>query len=182
MALFYDFLPVLLFFVAYKVWGIYVATGVMLAVSVAQIAFTWLRTRQVRKLHLITTVLVLVFGGLTLLIHDEIFVKWKPTVVEWLFAAAFLGSQWLGDKPLLRRALEDQIELPAPVWTRLNLAWAGFFALLGAANLYVVYQYSTEIWVNFKVFGLLGATLVFALAQGVYLARHLPDEDDGGRA
>lgn len=177
MALLYDFLPVILFFAAYQLWGIYVATAVMLAVSVAQIALTWLKTRQIRRLHLFTTVLVLLFGGLTLVVHDEIFVKWKPTVVEWLFAAAFLGSRLFTGRSLLKLALGEQLGLPEGVWLRLDLAWAAFFLLLGAANLYVVYNFSTDVWVNFKLFGILGATLLFALGQGVYLARHLPDAD-----
>ncbi|HET9679952.1 MAG TPA: septation protein A [Gammaproteobacteria bacterium] len=176
MALFFDFLPIILFFIAYKLWGIYAATAIMLVVSVLQMAVTWLIKKEVRRLHIIATVLVLVFGGLTLIVHDPIFVKWKPTIVEWLFAATFLGSHWFAKKPLIRLALEEQITLPDQVWRRLNLAWVAFFAIVGAANLWVVYNFSTDTWVNFKLFGMLGATLIFALGQGIYLSRHLQEE------
>lgn len=177
MALLFDFLPIILFFIAYKLWGIYVATAIMLVVSVLQIAVTWLIKREVRRLHLIATVLVLVFGGLTLLVHEPIFVKWKPTVVEWLFAAAFLGSHRFAKKPLIRLALDEQISLPDAVWRRLNLAWVAFFVIVGAANLWVVYNFSTDTWVNFKLYGMLGATLIFTIGQSIYLARHISPEE-----
>jgi intracellular septation protein len=179
MKLLFDFLPILLFFIAYKLADIYVATGVLIVATLAQVGWIWLRQRQVEKMPLFTAALVLALGGATLILHDPVFVKWKPTVVNWLFAAVFLGSRFIGRKTLLERMVGGQLELPAPVWVKLTLAWAGFFLVMGAANLYVAFTFSENTWVNFKLFGLLGLTLVFVLAQAFYMSRHLKtDETD----
>jgi intracellular septation protein len=211
-----DFFPVLLFFVAYKVSGIYVATAAAIAASLAQVGWSLLRRGRVETMHLITMVLLLVFGGMTIALHDPIFVMWKPTLVNWLFAAAFLGSVWVSDKPLIERMMGQAIDLPAPIWSRLNLLWVLFFVCSGLANLYVVYVYSgfyeahqtliaasgqtavdlaqcaerftgvlldqcrdtqarEETWVNFKLFGMMGLTILFVVAQAFYLARHVKD-------
>jgi len=173
MKMFSDFLPVLLFFAAYKLYDIYVATAVLMVASLVQTLAHRLRTGAFERSHLITLALVVVFGGATLLLHDESFIKWKPTVINWLFAAAFVGSQFIGNKPLIERLLGGQLELPSMVWARLNVAWAIFFAAMGALNLYVVYHFDTDTWVNFKMFGLFGLTLLFIVAQGFYLSRHM---------
>ncbi len=179
MKLLFDFLPILLFFIAYKLADIYVATGVLIVATLAQVGWIWLRQHQVEKMPLFTAALVLALGGATLILHDPVFVKWKPTVVNWLFAAVFLGSRFIGRKTLLERMVGGQLELPAPVWVKLTLAWAGFFLVMGAANLYVAFTFSENTWVNFKLFGLLGLTLVFVLAQAFYMSRHLKtDETD----
>lgn len=177
MKLLFDFLPILLFFIAYKLADIYVATGVLIVVTLAQVGWIWLRRRQVEKLPLITAGLVLVLGGATLALHDPVFVKWKPTVVNWLFAAAFLASCFIGRKTLLERMLGGQLELPAPVWVKLAFAWAIFFSVMGLANLYVAYTFDENTWVNFKLFGMLGLTLVFVLAQAAYMSRHIKADD-----
>lgn len=177
MKLLFDFLPVLLFFIAYKLSDLYLATGVLIAATLAQVGWLWLRERRVEKMPLFTAALVLALGGATLILHDPVFVKWKPTVVNWLFALAFLGSLVIGKKPLLARIMGAQLELPAPVWVKLTLAWAIFFVLLGAANLYVAFSFDENTWVNFKLFGLLGLTIVFILAQAVYMGRHLKTDD-----
>ncbi|RMD80087.1 MAG: septation protein A [Gammaproteobacteria bacterium] len=173
MKLLADFFPILLFFVAYKAWDIYAATAVAIAASAAQVGWSWSRRGRVEPMHLVTLGLIVVLGGATLLLRDETFIKWKPTVVNWLFAAVFLGSQLLGRRPLVQRMMARSISLPDPVWARLNLSWVGFFLLLGAANLYVAYRYDTDTWVNFKLFGMLGLTLLFVLAQALYLGRHV---------
>ncbi len=173
MKLLFDFLPVLLFFVAYKAYDIYVATAVLIVASLAQVGGLWLRHRQVERMPLITALLVLVLGGATLLFHDETFVKWKPTVVNWLFGAAFLGSQFIGGKTIVERLLGGSIELPAEIWSRLNTLWVTFFAALGAANLYVAFNFDTDTWVDFKLFGMLGLTLAFVVVQSFYLARYI---------
>lgn len=171
-----DFLPILLFFIAYRRYDIYVATTVLIAASVAQITWIWLRHRQIENMPLITTALVIVFGGATLFFQDETFVKWKPTVANWLFGLVFFVSQWIGKKTLIERLLDSTITLPKAVWLRLNLAWVTFFAAMGSANLFVVYRFDTNTWVNFKLFGILGLTLAFVVAQAFYLAHHLkPD-------
>ncbi len=170
--LLFDFFPVLLFFAAFKVWGLMVATAVLIVATLAQTAWSWFRTRTVNRTHLLTAGLVLVFGGLTLWLDDEVFIKWKPTVVYWLFAIAFVGSQWVGEKPIIRRIMESGIQLPNPIWLRLNVAWAVFFVGLGFLNLWVAFNFSTDLWVNFKLFGLLGLTVGFAVLQGFYIASH----------
>lgn len=177
MKLFLDFLPVLAFFVVYKLADIYAATAAAIVASIGVVAWTWWREHRVEKMALVTAGLVVVLGGATLLLHDDTFILWKPTAVNWLFAAAFLGSQYLGGgKPLVRRALGAQIELPDAVWRRLNLAWVGFFAASGALNLVVAFNFDRDTWVDFKLFGLLGLTLAFVFAQGWWLARHLPHD------
>ena len=176
MKFLYDFFPIVLFFIAYKLYGMYVATAVIIVASLLQVGFSWFRHRKVEKMHLITLVIVLVFGGLTLILQDPVFIKWKPTVVNWLFATAFLGSQFIGAKTLVERMMSTQIDLPPPVWRRLNLTWIVFFVVSGAANIYVAYNFSEDTWVNFKLFGVLGLTIAFIIVQAFYISRHLPDE------
>ena len=137
-----DFFPVLLFFIAYKVWGIYVATGVAIAAAAAQVGWDWWRHHRIENMHLITLGLLVVFGGMTIALKDPIFVMWKPTLVNWLFAGAFLLSTPLTGKPLIERMMSHAIEVPPAIWARLNLIWVLFFIVSGLANLYVVYFYS----------------------------------------
>ncbi|RMD69745.1 MAG: septation protein A [Gammaproteobacteria bacterium] len=175
MKLLADFFPILLFFVTFKVYGIYAATAAAMAASLAQVSLFWLRHRRFETMHLITFGLIAVLGGATLLFQDETFIKWKPTAVNWAFALAFLGSSVIGRRTVTERIMGTHIALPARVWRRLNLSWVCFFTLLGAANLYVAYRFDTETWVNFKLFGILGLTLLFVLGQGLYLGRHLKE-------
>lgn len=177
MKLLFDFLPILLFFIAYKMADIYVATGVLIVATLAQTGWIWLRQRRIEKLPLFTAGLVLVLGGATLLLQDPMFVKWKPTVVNWLFAVAFLGSRFIGQKTLLERMMGEQLELPAPVWVKLTFAWVIFFFAMGVVNLYVAFTFDENTWVNFKLFGMLGLTLVFVLAQAAYMSRYLKLDD-----
>mgnify|MGYP003624351284 FL=1 len=187
MKLFFDFLPIALFFIAYKFgggiyhWGgqeydlkgIYVATAVMIIASILQVTISWLFTRKVEKSHLITLVLVLVLGGATLWLQNPDFIKWKPTAVNWLFALAFIGSQVFTDKSLLERMMAEHIQLPNAIWFKLNVAWVLFFIGSGLANLYVAFNFDEATWVNFKLFGLLGLTIVFIIGQSVYLSKHV---------
>lgn len=166
-----DLLPVIAFFVAYKVWDIYVATGVLIVGVLLQTLVSWIRHRKVSGMLLASAVLVLVFGGLTLWIHDPVFIKWKPTIVNWLFAAAFLVSQFLTGPSIVQRMLGDNVSLDDSSWKTLNLMWVGFFVFAGALNIYVAYRFDEATWVNFKLFGLMGLTLLFALAQGVWITR-----------
>ena len=178
MAFLFDFLPVLLFFLAYKWKGIFIATGVIIAATLVQVAVQWIRTRTVKPMHLITAVLVLVFGGITLLLGDEEWIKWKVTVVNWLFAVGLLASAYIGQRrTAIERLLGSEIQLPPIVWRRLNAMWITFFIVLGTVNLYVMHTFSTDTWVDFKFYGVLGLTLVFALLQGLYLARHITVEE-----
>jgi intracellular septation protein len=166
-----DLLPVIAFFVAYKLADIYVATGVLIVGVLLQTLASWMRHRKVSPMLLTSAALVLVFGGLTLLIHDATFIMWKPSIVNWLFAAAFLVSQYLRGPTIVQRMMGENIVLDPASWRRLNLMWVGFFLFAGALNLYVAYSYDEATWVNFKLFGLMGLTLAFALAQGVWIAR-----------
>lgn len=175
--LLFDFFPVVLFFIAYKAYedpaeGIIAATAVAIVASIAQVGYSWLRHRRVERMHLVTMLLIVGLGGLTIALRDETFIKWKPTVVNWLFAAVFLGSHFIGSRPLVRRMMERTIELPDSVWTRLSVSWIVFFVLLGALNVYVAYEFDTDTWVNFKLVAAIGLPIAFAIAQGFYIARH----------
>lgn len=172
MKLLFDFFPILLFFAAFKFYGIYTATAVAMAASLLQVLGFWIKHRRFELMHIITLICVLLLGGATLLFHNDLFIKWKPTVIYWIFSILFLGSQFIGKKPLIQRLMEEKLSLPTSVWQRLNLSWVGFFALMGIANLYVAYHYSTNIWVDFKLFGSLGATFAFIIFQALYMARY----------
>jgi len=174
-----DLLPVIAFFVAYKLTDIYVATGVLIVGVLIQTAWSWVRHRKVSPMLLTSAVLVLVFGGLTLAIQDPTFIKWKPIIVNWLFAGAFLASQYLSGPTIVQRLMGENVTLDAGSWKRLNVAWVAFFLVAGTLNLYVAFRYDEATWVNFKLFGLMGLTLVFALAQGVWIARKAEAADAG---
>jgi intracellular septation protein len=183
MKLLFDFFPILLFFVTFKLYddpteGVLAATAVAIVASFAQVAISWFRYRRVEKMHLVTLALIVVLGGATLILRDEMFIKWKPTAVNWLFAVVFLASQFVGGKNIVRRMMEGNISLPDVVWTRLNAGWVLFFVSLGVANLYVVYNFDTETWVNFKLFGMMGLTFAFIIGQSLYLYRYIKHEDD----
>lgn len=172
MKLIADFFPVILFFVAYQAYDIYVATGVAIAASFVQTGWHRVRSGKFENMHLVTFGLLLVFGGMTIALRDPTFIKWKPTIVNWLFAAAFYVSGLLMERNLLERMMDHAFEMPKAIWARLNLIWVAFFIFSGALNLYVAYNFSEEFWVNFKLFGMLGLTLAFVIAQGFYLASH----------
>lgn len=171
--LLFDLLPVLLFFVAYKAANLYVATAVAIVASLAQIAWLRLRGRPVEGMQWAGLGIIVVFGGMTLLFQDETFIKWKPTVLYALFCAVLLGARYGLRRNLIRLAMEKTVQVPPPVWDRLNLAWAAFFAAMAGLNLWVAYGFSTEVWVNFKLFGTLGLTLAFVVAQALYMGRHV---------
>lgn len=171
-----DFFPILIFFVAYKMYDIYVATAVAIVAALAHVAYSYFRYKKVEKMQWITLGLITVFGGLTLVFRDPTFIMWKPTVINMLFAIAFLGSQYIGEKSFIERMMGASIELPKDVWKKLNFAWVGFFIFLAVINIYVAYNFSEDTWVNFKLFGMMGLTLVFILAQGVYLSRYMNND------
>ena len=185
-----DFIPLIAFFTVYKMdprlisfadtqyelGGPFSATMVLMITSVVIYGLLFLKHKTLEKSQLITLVAVMLFGGMTLAFHNETFLKWKAPIVNWIFALAFLGSQYIGEKPLVQRMLGHAMTLPAPIWTKVNLSWVFFFTALGAANLFVAFTFH-EIWVDFKVFGSLILTLLFVIIQFVFLARHIKTED-----
>lgn len=186
MKFLFDVFPLLLFFAAFKLYDIYVATAVAIVASIAQVGLFWWRHRRFETMHLITLAVIVVFGGLTLLLHNDTFIKWKPTILYWVFGALVLGSHLVGRKTVMERLLGGQLKLPARMWHQVNLAWGLFFLAVGALNLYVAFYYAPEqaaeirqaTWVNFKVFGLMGLTFAFAIVQALFLARHMKDEKE----
>ncbi len=177
MKFFLDVLPVLVFFAAYKLYDIYVATAVAIAATFVQIAWAWFKHRKVDTMLWVSLAVIVVFGGATLALHDETFIKWKPTVLYWLFAVVLIVAQAGFGKNLIHAMMSGQVTLPHHIWVRLNLSWIGFLSLMGLANLYVAFNYSTETWVNFKLFGGIGFMLLFVLAQGLMLSRYVEDEE-----
>jgi intracellular septation protein len=169
-----DYSPLLLFFAAFKLWDIYVATAVAIAASVAQMAyFRWWRGK-VQAVHWLSFAIIASFGGATLLLHDETFIKWKPTVLYWLFAAILAIGRLVFRRNLIAALMKD-LTLPDPVWARVTWVWAIFLLAMGAANLYVASHFSTDIWVNFKVWGGIGLFFLLAIATVASVARYLPD-------
>lgn len=172
-----DFLPLVVFFVFYKLYNIFVASGALIAATAIALVVSWVVYRKLEKMTIITFVLVTVFGSLTLIFHNDDFIKWKVTVIYTLFAAALLFSQWWMETPLIQSMLGKELVLPSAVWRRLNIAWALFFFICGLINIYVAFWLPESLWVNFKVFGLTALTLLFTLISGLYIWRHLPREE-----
>ena len=173
MKFLFDLFPVILFFVAFKVQGIYAATAVAIAASFAQIGWLWLRRRKIDAMLWVSLAIIVVFGSATLLLHDETFIKWKPTVLYWMFALVLSVSAMFFRKNLIRSMMGEQMTLPDAAWNKLNFSWAGFFACMGFLNLYVAFNYSTDTWVNFKLFGGMGLMLAFVIGQGFFLAKYV---------
>lgn len=200
MKLLFDLFPVILFFIAYQFGsanpessqallnalgvhlggatkpGVFLATLVAILATVGQIVWVWARHRKVDTMLWVSFTLIVVFGGATLFLHDENFIKWKPTVLYWLFALALGLGPVFFERNIIRLMMEKQITLPDAIWGRLNLGWAGFFTFMGAANLYVAFSYPTDTWVNFKMFGTLGLMLGFIVLQSLYLSRHIKEQ------
>ncbi|MEW5837589.1 MAG: septation protein A [Pseudomonadota bacterium] len=172
MKLFFDLLPIILFFVAYKTSGIYVATAVAIVASLILVGVTWLRSKKVETMQLVSLGLIIVFGGATLWLQNPLFIMWKPSILYFLFAIVFLGSQFIGEKNLVERMMGGMMSAPKSIWRTVNIAWVAFFLALAVLNLYVAYNFDESTWVDFKLFGLMGLTFVFMLAQGLWLAKH----------
>lgn len=176
-----DFFPLLLFFVALKFWGIYIATAAAIAASLVQVGWFYHRHGRAEVVHIVTLAVILVFGGLTLWLQDDTFIKLKPTIVNAIFAAILLGTHWFGKKTAIEHLMGSQLDLPPPVWRGMNLSWALFLLLLAAANIYVAFYYGRDLapevqiehWATFKVFGLTGAILIFSVVQMLYISRRV---------
>jgi len=208
MKIFYDLAPIILFFLGYHnasfiaentpvgswldpsqpevITATIIATGIAIVASFFQVGGFWLKHKRFERMHIFSLVLISGLGGITIAFGDPAFIQWKPTVLNWVFAAAFLASQFIGEKSLVHRMMGGQINLPEAVWFKLNLSWVAFFIVSGLANLYVAFYYATELdektrmdfWVDFKLFGLMGMTLVFVIAQALYLSKYMEVPDD----
>ncbi|GAB1072857.1 MAG: septation protein A [Shewanella algae] len=170
-----DFLPLAIFFAVYKFYDIYVASGALIAATALQLVVTYLLYRKLEKMHLITFAMVAVFGTLTLVFHDDAFIKWKVTIVYALFALG-LGVSQLLNKPVLKGMLGQELKVADKIWARVTWYWVSFFIICGLINIYVAFSLSQETWVNFKVFGLTAVTLLNTIATVVYLFKHIPEE------
>jgi len=177
MKFLFDMFPVILFFAVFKLYGIYEATAVAIVATFAQIAWTYFRHRKVEPMMWVSLGVITVFGGATIYLHNETFIKWKPTVLYWLFAGALLIAAAFFKKNLIRAMMEKQVELPAPVWNRLLMSWIAFFAVMGVLNLYVAFNFSTDAWVNFKLFGGMGLMLLFVIGQALMLAKYVQEKN-----
>jgi intracellular septation protein len=175
MKLLIDIIPIALFFIAFKFYDIYVATIVAMAASIVQTFWHRFSTGKFETMHLITLIIILLLGGMTLFFQDERFIKWKPTIVNWAFALALIIGTFFLKKPAIQALLGSKITLPLTVWINLNWGWFIFFILSGALNLYVAYNYSTDAWVNFKLFGMMGITLIFVILQGIYISKYIQE-------
>ena len=208
MKLLYDFFPIILFFVSFyqakflidntfignlinperpeHINATIIATGVAIVASFIQVGYNWFKTRKFERTHLFSLALITVLGSITIIIGNPAFIQWKPTVLNWVFAGAFLLSIFIGEKNLVERMMGSQLDLPDYVWTRLNLSWVAFFLISGAANLYVAFYFQPleeasvrmETWVDFKLFGLMGLTIIFVILQAIYLARFIQEEEE----
>ena len=176
MKFLFDLFPVILFFAAFKLADIYVATAVAIGATFLQIAALAVLRKRIDTMLWVSLGIIVVFGGATLALRDETFIKWKPTVLYWLFGAVLAGADLLLRRNLIRAMLGEKVQLPDPVWARLNWSWVVFFVLMGGANLFVAFTFSTDQWVNFKLFGATGLMLLFVIGQALFLARHVQEE------
>jgi len=177
MKFLFDLFPIILFFAAFKIYDIYVATAVAIVATIIQIGWAKYRHGKVDNMLIASGVIIVVFGGATLLLHDETFIKWKPTVLYWLFGLGLAVASIVFKKNLIRSMMEKQISMPDPIWNKLNGAWAGFFILLGFLNIYIAYNFTTEAWVNFKLFGTMILMFAFIIGQSLMISKYIVTKD-----
>jgi intracellular septation protein len=178
MKLLMDFFPIALFFVAFKLAGIYVATGVAMVATLVQIGWLYFKHGKVEPMQWMSLGIITIFGGATLLTHNDTFIKWKPTILFWLMGAILIGGQLLLKKNFIKSLMSAQLNLPDAVWQKLLWSWAVFFLAKGGLNLWVAFHFDTDTWVNYKLFGSMGLMLLFVLGQGVYLSRHIQPDNE----
>lgn len=171
----FDFFPIVLFFNAFKTYDLYVATAVVIAATFLQVLYNLVRRRKVETMQWVTLGLMTVMGGATLYLQDEQFIKWKLTIIECLFGSVLLGSHFIGKKTIMEKMMGANLELPAAAWTTLNIAWACFFFAIGGLNVYVMFNFDTDTWVDFKTFGVPALMAVFIVLQVIFLYKHMPD-------
>lgn len=176
MKFLFDLFPLILFFASFKIWGIFTATAVAIAATLVQVAWVAFRHRKVDTLLWVNLAVIVLFGGATLVLHDQKFIQWKFTAVYWLFAAGLLGARYGFGKNFIRTMMGEQLTLPDAIWDKLNAAWAGFFFTLGVVNLWVIAHFTAEQWFNFKLYGTIGAMIVFIVAQSLWLAKYMKED------
>lgn len=177
MKLLVDFFPIIVFFAAFKLADIYTATAVAIGATFLQIGYMKWKHGKVEPMQWIGLGVIVLFGGATLLLHNETFIKWKPTVLYWLMGGALAAGQLFWRKNLIKSLMGTQLQMPEHAWRTMNFSWMGFFALMGVLNLWVAYTFDTDTWVNFKLFGGIGLMLLFVLGQALYLGKHMkPNE------
>lgn len=172
-----DLIPLIIFFIFYKTYDIFVASGALIFSSLFVLALVWIKYRKIETMMLVSTIIVVVLSSMTLIFHSDIFIKWKVTIIYFLFSAALLVGQWIFKKTLIQRVLGKELSLPDHIWSRMNLYWALFFLICGITNIYIAFWFPLSIWVNFKVFGLTAATFLFTLLTVGYIYRHLAQTD-----
>lgn len=170
----FEFIPVILFFIAFKLYGIYFATAVVIVATLIQVSITWYIDKTIKSMQLITLALILIMGGSTLYLQDEQFIKWKLTIIEWLFGVVFLWNQFFGNKTFIERMMGNSFELPKSIWRKLNFMWANFFIIVGFVNIYVMQNYTTDDWVTFKTFGVPSLMLIFIILQVIFIYKYIP--------
>ena len=174
----FEFFPIILFFIAYKLYDIYIATAVIIVATVIQVAMPGSNTVKLKPCNGLHWALVVVFGGATIYLHDEQFLKWKFSIIEWLFGIAFLSSHFIGKKTFIERMMSGNLTLPSLIWKRLNFSWASFFISIGFINVYVMYNYNTDDWVTFKTFIAPGLMVVFMVVQMFFLYKYIPEAEE----
>ncbi len=186
MKILFDFFPLIIFFAVFKLYGIFPATAAAIVATFLQVSIFWVKHRRFETMHLITLAMISIFGGLTLFLQDDVFIKWKPTIINWLFSGIIIGMLMLAKKSAMEYLMGGKITLPAPIWRQLNWAWALFFLFLGGLNMYVAFYYNpqadpqirTDTWVDFKVFGMFGLTIVFTILQMFYLSKYMEIKEE----
>ena len=183
MKLLFDFFPVIFFYITFNVFkgpegeiqAMIYATAILMAATVAQVAINWFKNRKIENIHIVVLILALIFGSATIYFQDKAYLIWKVTIVNWLFAVVFFGSHFIGHSPIVKRMMQKTVELPELVWSRLSYMWIVFFIALGIINLIVAKNVDFDTWVDFKLFGMLGLTVVFVVIQTIYLSRHVKE-------
>ncbi|HRS63356.1 MAG TPA: septation protein A [Spirochaetota bacterium] len=173
MKFLFEIFPVFIFFIAFKFKGIFFATAIAIIASILQIAFSYLKNKKVETPMIISLVVIIIFGGATLILHNEIFIKWKPTILYGIFSLIIFAGRIFFSKNIMKVLLDSKISMPDDAWDRINYSWAGFFAFVAAANIFVAYHFSTEVWVNFKLFGIMGLMFVFAIVQALFMSKYV---------
>lgn len=177
MKFLFDFFPIILFFAAFKLYDIFVATSVAIVATLCQMLIARWQTGRFEKTHVISFFAILILGGATLILHNEVFIKWKTTAIYWILGLIFLLNPLFSKKTIMENLAGDKLKIPSTIWLKLNRSWGWFFTTIGFVNLYVMYHFDTETWVNFKLFGILGLTLLFVILQAIYMAKHINPEN-----